>query len=137
MATTTTPKLAAESVATKATKSLGTKAPFKSPARQTKQSTQAAAKPKSEALAKPKAEKAVKLKKEKLVRDRFTFPKIEYTVLDELKQRSEKLAHPVKKSELLRAGVKALAAMSEAAFLSALNTLPTIKAKKTNSFIID
>lgn len=38
-------------------------------------------------------------------------PKTEYTILDELKQRSEKLAHPVKKSELPGAGGNALAAM--------------------------
>jgi hypothetical protein len=84
-------------------------------------------KPAAKPLAKPKAEKAVKAKKPKLVRDSFTIPKAEYTVLDDLKQRAGKLASAVKKSELIRAGVKALAAMSDAAFVAALKVVPTIK----------
>ena len=68
-----------------------------------------------------------KAKKPKLVRDSFTIPKAEYTVLDDLKLRSIALAQPIKKSELLRAGIKALAAMSDAAFQSALKAVPTIK----------
>ena len=75
----------------------------------------------------PKAEKPVKPKKPKLVRDSFTIPKAEYTVLDELKQRAGKLASPAKKSELIRAGVKALAAMTDIAFLAALKAVPAIK----------
>ena len=58
-------------------------------------------------IAMPKTEKPAKVKKPKLVRDSFTIPKAEYTVLDDLKQRAGKLAHAVKKSELLRAGIKA------------------------------
>ena len=91
------------------------------------------AKPKSEALAKPKTKKPAKVEKPKLVRERVTIPKAEYTVLDELKPRADKLAHPVKKSELLRAGVKALAAMPDGAFLSALNAVPTIKTGNTKN----
>lgn len=124
---TTTRKLAAKPAATEATKSLKTAAPRKSAVSRTAQSTQPIAKPQSEALAKPKTEKTVKVKKPKLVRDRFTIPKTEYTVLEDLKQRADKLAHPIKKSELLRAGVKALAAMPDGAFLSALNVVPSIK----------
>jgi hypothetical protein len=70
---------------------------------------------------------APKAKKPKLVRDSFTIPKVEYTVLDELKTRAAALAHPIKKSELLRAGVKALAAMSDNAFLASLHAVPAIK----------
>ena len=79
------------------------------------------------ALAKPKVDKPAKEKKPKLVRDSFTIPKAEYTVLDDLKARSNKLASPAKKSELLRAGIKALAAMSDAAFVVALRAVPAIK----------
>lgn len=79
------------------------------------------------AALKGKATKEAKAKKPKLVRDSFTIPKVEYTVLDDLKQRAGKLASAVKKSELIRAGVKALAAMSDAAFLSALKAVPAIK----------
>jgi hypothetical protein len=85
--------------------------------------TQLAAAPKPAA----KVVKTEKPKKPKLVRDSFTIPKAEYTVLDDLKARAAKLARPAKKSELLRAGIKALAAMSDGAFLSALQSVPAIK----------
>lgn len=84
-------------------------------------------KAKPKAASKAKDIKTSKLKKPKLVRDSFTIPKTESIVLDDLKQRSGKLANSVKKSELIRAGVKALAAMSDMAFLSALKAVPTIK----------
>jgi hypothetical protein len=73
------------------------------------------------------AAKPIKEKKPKLVRDSFTIPKDEYAVLADLKQRAGKLSAQIKKSELLRAGIKALAAMSDAAFLAALKLVPTIK----------
>ena len=75
----------------------------------------------------PQVEKLEKAKKPKLVRDSFTIPKAEYLVLDDLKQRANKLTRPAKKSELLRAGIKALAALSDAAFLTALEQVPAIK----------
>jgi hypothetical protein len=74
-----------------------------------------------------KSVKVEKPKKPKLVRDSFTIPKAEYLVLDELKQRATKLTRQVKKSELLRAGIKSLAALSDAAFLAALEQVPAIK----------
>ena len=83
-------------------------------------------------VAMPKTEKPAKVKKPKLVRDSFTIPKAEYTVLDDLKQRAGKLAHAVKKSELLRAGIKALAAMPDGAFLAALKAVPAIKTGRPN-----
>ena len=92
------------------------KAPAKAPAK-------VVAKP----AAKPAAEKQAKLKKPKLVRDSFTIPKAEYLVLDTLKERALKLSREVKKSELLRAGIKALAALSDTALLAALSAVPTIK----------
>jgi len=62
-----------------------------------------------------------------MVRDSFTFPKDEYSVLDALKLRGAKLGSPVKKTELLRAGVKAIAAMTDAALLAALKAVPSLK----------
>lgn len=100
------------------------KAPVKTSSKVTKK---AAAKPLLKPLTTPKVEKPAKLKKPKLVRDSFTIPKAEYTVLDDLKQRATQLASVVKKSELIRAGIKALAAMSDAAFQAALKAVPTIK----------
>ncbi len=95
----------------------------KKPARPSAKAKKPAAKP----APAPKAAKPVKAKKPKLVRDSFTIPKAEYVILDELKQRATTLAHPIKKSELLRAGIKALAAMNDTGFLSALEQVPTIK----------
>jgi hypothetical protein len=63
----------------------------------------------------------------KLVRDSFTIPKLEYLKLEELKHRSVKLGNAIKKSELIRAGIMALAAMSDTNFLKATNAVPAIK----------
>jgi len=89
-----------------------------------------AIKPLVKAVALPRVDKKplpAKVKKERLVRDSFTIPKSEFAVLEELKQRSAVLARPVKKSELLRAGIKLLASSSNDALLSALAKVPTIK----------
>jgi hypothetical protein len=73
------------------------------------------------------AAKPTKVKKPKLVRDSFTIPKDEYVVIESLKVRAGKLGQAVKKSELLRAGIKALAAMSDIQYKAALSNVPTIK----------
>lgn len=77
--------------------------------------------------AKPGKANEPKAKKPKLVRDSFTIPKDEYAVLGTLKDRATALAHPVKKSELLRAGLKVLAGLSDSALHSALQAVPSIK----------
>ena len=71
--------------------------------------------------------KADKPKKPKLVRDSFTIPKLEFNVLQALKLRAAGQGTPSKKSELLRAGIMALAAMGDAAFAAALRAVPPIK----------
>lgn len=93
-----------------------------------------AAKTATKATSKPVAKPAVKappkpekVKKPKMVRDSFTMPKAEFAVIDALKVRATNLKKPVKKTELLRAGIKALAAMSDAAFLAAVTAVPNIK----------
>ena len=83
--------------------------------------------PKTTATKPAQASKPSKVKKPKLVRDSFTMPKDEYVVIDSLKLRGGKLGQAVKKSELLRAGIKALAAMSDIQFKAALSNVPTIK----------
>ncbi len=103
-------------------------APKAAPAKAVKKSVKVAALKKPVVAAKPaKAEKPAKVKKPKLVRDSFTMPKDEYEVIDALKVRGGKLGQAVKKSELLRAGIKALAAMSDIQFKAALIKVPTIK----------
>lgn len=93
--------------------------------------TVAASKPsKAAPMVKPEKvsdNKDSKAKKPKLVRDSFTIPKDEYNVLDTLKQRAAALAHPVKKSELLRAGLKLLGGLSDTALRNALQAVPSIK----------
>lgn len=73
------------------------------------------------------AGKDAKARKPKLVRDSFTFPKDEYAAIEALKERLASLGQPVKKSELLRAGLKALAAMTDAALKTALQAVPSLK----------
>jgi hypothetical protein len=121
-------------VKTRAVKTAATKAPAsKTPAAKKPVVKKAAAKPARKAPVKQapaqpvKAVKPSKVKKPKLVRDSFTIPKDEYVVIDSLKVRAGKLGQAVKKSELLRAGVKALAAMSDIQFKAALSNVPTIK----------
>jgi hypothetical protein len=97
-----------------------------------KQAAKPAAKPvpkqaSTKAAAKPAAPKEPKEKKIKMVRDSFTMPKPEFAVLDVLKIRAAKMGSPVKKTELLRAGIKALAAMSDVAFLAAVRAVPSLK----------
>ncbi len=84
-------------------------------------------KPSSKTVEAPKVKKVEKPKKPKLVRDSFTIPKLEYLVLEELKQRANRLTRPAKKSELLRAGIKLLASLPDAGFLAAMEQVPAIK----------
>lgn len=89
--------------------------------------TTASVKTTSMPVVKELVEKPIKAKKIKLVRDSFTIPKPEYLILDNLKLRAADLKHPVKKSELLRAGIKALAAMTDVQLLLALKAVPALK----------
>jgi hypothetical protein len=79
------------------------------------------------AAPKPATSAPEKVKKPKMVRDSFSIPKAEYAVLDGLKLRAAKLSQPVKKTELLRAGIKVLAALSDTVFLAALKGVPSLK----------
>jgi hypothetical protein len=68
--------------------------------------------------------------KTKVLRDSFRIPSNEYAVLDQLKERAAKAGHPAKKSEVLRAGVKVLAAMGDLAFVTALGAVPPLKSPR-------
>lgn len=65
--------------------------------------------------------------KQKLVRDSFTIPKDEYVVLEQLKQRALRSGRAAKKSEILRAGIAVLNAMSDSVLLAALSVVPNLK----------
>ena len=71
--------------------------------------------------------KASKEKKIKVVRDSFTLPKTELLQITEMKKRAMTLGVEVKKSELIRAGLQALAGMADTAFKKAMANVPTIK----------
>ena len=90
-----------------------------------KRSARKAAKPTVEVPA--AATKPAKAHKPKLVRDSFTMPKDEYQALDALKGRALGLEKQVRKSELLRAGIQALSAMNDRAFLKAIGAVPILK----------
>lgn len=79
------------------------------------------------------APKPAKPHKHKLVRDSFTMPKDEYQVLETLKGRALGLEKHVRKSELLRAGIQALGAMNDRAFLKAIGAVPTLKTGRPKS----
>lgn len=68
-----------------------------------------------------------KSKKPKLVRDSFTIPKDEYEEINGLKLRAASQGHLIKKSELLRAGLKLLSTLDDKHLLVALEAVPSIK----------
>jgi len=74
-----------------------------------------------------KDDKKHKPEKVKMERDSFTMPKDEYAQLSQLKSRLIAMGHPVKKSELLRAGIKLLASMNDATLKSTMADIPVIK----------
>ncbi len=65
--------------------------------------------------------------KRKLVRDSFTMPEPDFALINVLKARAVDLKRPVKKSELLRAGLQLLAGLSAAKLLAALDALAPVK----------
>ena len=94
------------------------KAPLQTPAKTRKQVK--AVKPES-------MEKIERPRKPKLVRDSFTIPKSEYELLAALKTRAVRLHQPMKKSELLRAGIALLTELGDEAFLAAMQKVPALK----------
>jgi hypothetical protein len=92
-----------------------------------------AAKPKRSAtteaapVSAPEAKKAKPPKKEKVVRDSFTMPKSDYDKIAALKQKCLDAGVPVKKSELLRAGLIMLESAAPQRLLAAVSSLETVK----------
>jgi hypothetical protein len=83
-----------------------------------------AAQPATSAAAVVKASHA----KAKLVRDSFTMPQADFDLIASLKERALAFKRPAKKSELLRAGLQALAGLNDAALHAALDALVPLKA---------
>jgi hypothetical protein len=74
----------------------------------------------------PKPAKAPK-PHDKPVRDSFTMPEADFALIAALKQRALGARRETKKSELLRAGLHALAAMDTPALMAALGKLAPVK----------
>lgn len=103
------------------------KAPAKAPAKKARTARKAPARPAAKkASPKPAADKPVKAK-QKLVRDGFTMPANDFALIDTLKERLLSARRPTKKSELLRAGLHALAALSADKLLATVNALEPLK----------
>jgi hypothetical protein len=66
--------------------------------------------------------------KQKPVRDSFTMPESDFALVGHLKERALGFKRPVKKSELLRAGLHALAVLSDAELRKRLDGLLPLKA---------
>lgn len=81
--------------------------------------------PAKAAAKKPKKEHPKK--EHKVVRDSFTMPQSEYQKIAAIKEICLKAGLPVKKSEVLRAGLKALVEMNAAQLKRALAGLEKIK----------
>ena len=72
-------------------------------------------------------EKTKRQKKEKVVRDSFTMPKSDYERIALLKQKCLDSGVAVKKSELLRAGLILLDALSNKRLIGAVSAVETVK----------
>ena len=69
----------------------------------------------------------------KLVRDSFTMPADDWALIAQLKERAVAFKRPAKKSELLRAGLQALAALPDAKLKAALDSLLPLKPGRPKS----
>lgn len=87
-------------------------------------------KPVAKPSVKPAIQTAKKAKKEhkvKVMRDSFTMPQVEYQKIAEIKATCLKAKMHVKKSEVLRAGLKLLAELSTPQLKQVLDSLEKIK----------
>jgi hypothetical protein len=82
---------------------------------------------KNPAPLKKEGKKTKSNEKIKMVRDSFTMPKDEYAEITSLKSKMINLGRPVKKSELLRAGIMLLTQLSEVALKTTMEKVPVIK----------
>lgn len=114
------PKTAAGTgAAPRSTAKTTTKAPAKAPASRT--TAKPAGKPAEKITKTPKPKKA------KMIRDSFTMPEAEYSLIAAIKKRCIARGVDVKKSEVLRAAILGLAAQTDASLANAVKALVAIK----------
>ena len=66
-------------------------------------------------------------KPHRVLRDSFTMPSSDYALIESIKQRCMKFGRGVNKSEVLRAGLQALAAMTEKQLQEIFRALSRVK----------
>lgn len=103
------------------------KSPVKKASVPAKPVAKSADKSRVKAAPQPAAKKTKKEHKVKVVRDSFTMPQSEYQKIAEIKAVCLKARMHVKKSEVLRAGLKLLAGLNAAQLMRALGNLEKIK----------
>lgn len=122
-----TPKVAAAKTGAAAVKSKPkTKAVAAKKNAAAKPAAKAAKKPVAAAKKVPAEKKVKKEAKVKVVRDSFTMPQPEYQKIADIKEACLKTGLHVKKSEVLRAGLQALAALSVPELKAAIARLDKI-----------
>lgn len=131
-ATTAVEKTAAKPKAAKKTVAAKPAPAAKAPAKAVKKAPVVAKEKEPEAAKAEKAEKVAKVKKQapkkpKLVRDSFTIPEIDYALFANLKQRALTAGIEVKKGEILRAAISALAKLDDAELIKAIGAVERIK----------
>lgn len=102
-------------------------APAKNTAVAAKKLTKSVTKPSVREAPRPAAKKPKGEHKKKVVRDSFTMPQSEYQKIADIKAICLKSKMHVKKSEVLRAGLKALAELNATQLRRALSELEKIK----------
>ena len=115
-----------KTVATTA-KAAARKLPVKEPSVRKKPDTKSANERSPSPASKKTAKKAKRENKKKVVRDSFTMPQSEYQKIAEIKAICLKSRMHVKKSEVLRAGLKVLAKLDATQLKRALSELEKIK----------
>lgn len=103
------------------------KIPAKKSVVPTRQVSKAGGKSGAKAASQQAAKKPKKEHKKKVVRDSFTMPQNEYSKIAEIKAICLKSKMHVKKSEVLRAGLKMLAGLNAAQLKQKLGSLEKIK----------
>jgi hypothetical protein len=103
------------------------KLPVKKPSARKIPDTKSASKSSPSPAPKKSTKKAKKASKKKVMRDSFTMPQSEYQKIADIKAICLKAGMHVKKSEVLRAGLKALSDLNATQMKRALSELEKIK----------
>ncbi len=82
----------------------------------------------------PRLAKVKAPKRERLIRDTFTLPESDYLLLSECKKRGLSLQLELRKSEIIRAGLKLLSKQDETNFMKAVTNVEKIKTGRPKEY---